>query len=138
MSAERPVECTRPAGEPMIKQPCGPICALVITLLMIPTVALALMSDRVLAAEPQIPDLKPLFDLLDMLDRSWLGAASKSYGNDGNRWTGVWPKGGTVWPKNETKSETKSEMVIYSEPGGVIKEHLERWRELARFGMSRF
>ena len=92
------LECMRPAGDPMIKQPGGLICVLVITLLLTPTVALALMSGRVLAAEPQIPDLKPLFDFLDMLDRSWLGMASKSYGNDGNRWSGVWPKGGELSP----------------------------------------
>jgi hypothetical protein len=54
----------------MIKRTCGPIYALVIASLMPPAVALALMAGRVLAEEPQWPDLKPLFDFLDMLDRS--------------------------------------------------------------------
>jgi hypothetical protein len=35
----------------MIKRTCDPICALVIALLMVPTVTLALMADRALAAE---------------------------------------------------------------------------------------
>jgi hypothetical protein len=73
----------------MVKQPCGVIYALVLTLLMIPPVALALMSGRVLAAEPQMPDLKPLFEFLDMLDRIWLGMALKSQGP--KSWDGVWP-----------------------------------------------
>jgi hypothetical protein len=108
------------------------IYALVIASLIVPAVALALMAGRALAAEPEWPDLKPLWDFFDMLDRSWVGMTLKNY--DPNGWNGVWPKGGTVWPKNETKSETKSGMVIYREPGGVIKEHIERWQELARSG----
>jgi hypothetical protein len=44
------------------------IYALVIASLMVPAVALALMPDRVLAAESQMPDLKPLFEFLDSPD----------------------------------------------------------------------
>jgi hypothetical protein len=53
----------------------GLIYTLVIASLMIHAVALALMADSALAAEPEVPDLnlKPLFDFLDMLGRSWLG-----------------------------------------------------------------
>jgi hypothetical protein len=103
----------------VIKRTCGSIYALVIASLMAPAIALALMAGRVLAEEPQWPDLKPLFDFLDMLDRSWLGTALKNYDHDPKSWNGVWPN---------------SSMVIYSEPGGVIKEHVERWQELARSG----
>jgi hypothetical protein len=103
----------------MIKRTCGSIYALVIASLMAPAIALALMAGRVLAEEPQWPDLKPLFDFLDMLDRSWLGTALKNYDHDPKSWNGVWPN---------------SSMVFYSEPGGVIKEHVERWQELARSG----
>jgi hypothetical protein len=60
---------------------------------------------------------KELLELLDMLDRIWLGSAMVNY--DPNGWNGVWPKSG---------------IVIYHEPGGVIKEHVDRWQELARSG----
>jgi hypothetical protein len=106
----------------MIKQTCGPIYALVIASLMVPAVALALMAGRALAAEPQWPDLKPFWEFLDMLDRSWLGTAVVNY--DPNGWNGVWPEP----PKPDNR------MAIYFEPGGVIKEHIERWQELARSG----
>jgi hypothetical protein len=42
--------------QPMTKQTCGPIYALIIASLMVPAVALALMVDRALAAEPQMPE----------------------------------------------------------------------------------
>jgi hypothetical protein len=87
---------------------------------MVPAVALALMAGRALAAEPQWPDLKPLFEFLDMLDRSWLGTAARDFNPNG--WNGVWP------------NPPKSSILIYLEPGGVIKEHIERWQELARSG----
>ena len=58
--------------------------------------------------------LKPLGDFFDMLDRSWLGSAVANY--DPNGWNGVWPNR------------------LYFEPGGVIKEHIERWQELERSG----
>jgi hypothetical protein len=64
--------------------------------------------------------LKALVEFIDMLDRSWVGTVSRNY--DPNGWNGVWPKPG------------KPGMVIYHEPGGVIKEHVERWQELARSG----
>jgi hypothetical protein len=92
-------------------------------LLIASLIALALMTGRVLAVEPQTPayfDLKPLFDFLEMLDRSWWGTI-KHY--DAKRWNGVWP--------NPPKPRG---MLIYHEPGGVIKEHVERWQELARSG----
>src|SRR5262245_9103625 len=66
--------------------------------LMVPGVALALMAGRALAAEPQMPDfnLTPLFELLDMINRSWLGTL-ENY--DSNRWNGVWPDPTNgVWP----------------------------------------
>jgi hypothetical protein len=116
-----------------------PIYALVIASLMVPAVAPALMAGRALAAEPQWPDLKPLFDFLDMLDRSWLGTVIKpsvpwsySYRKRPNGWNGVWPKSGWngVWPKSN------STMVLNFEPGGVIKEHVERWQEAARSGLD--
>jgi hypothetical protein len=53
--------------------------------------------------------LKWLWEALDMLDRHWLGTVVKNY--DPNAWNGVWPN---------------SRMVLYVEPGGVIKEHVER------------
>jgi len=52
-----------------------------------------------------------------MLDRSWLGTVIRNFNPNG--WNGVWPNGS---------------IAIYSEPGGVIKEHIERWQELARSG----
>jgi len=66
----------------------GLIYTLVIASLMIHAVALALMADSALAAEPEVPDLnlKPLFDFLDMLDRSWLGTI-KNF--NPNAWNGV-------------------------------------------------
>jgi hypothetical protein len=60
--------------------------------------------------------LKGLLEVLDMLNRSWLGTLKEF---DPNAWNGVWPD---------------SRMVIYFEPGGVIKEHVETWQELARSG----
>jgi len=106
----------------MTKQTCGLIYTLVIASLMVPAVALALMAGRALAAEPQMPDfnLKPLWEFLDMLDRSWLGTAARDFNPNG--WNGVWP------------TPPKSSILIYLEPGGVIKEHIERWQELARSG----
>jgi hypothetical protein len=66
--------------------------------------------------------LKPLWEFLDRVNRSWLGTALVNY--DPNGWNGVWPN---------------SRMVFYFERGGVIKEHVERWQELARSGlMSRY
>jgi hypothetical protein len=62
--------------------------------------------------------LKELLDTLDMLNRSWLGTL-KNY--DANRWNGVWPE-----------SSVRSSTAILFEPGGVIKEHIDRWQELAR------
>jgi hypothetical protein len=99
-----------------------PIYALVIASLMVPAVALALMAGRALAAESLMPDFKSLFEFLDMLDRSWLGTATRNFNPNG--WNGVWPN---------TRVEDPS-MVILFEPGGVVKEHVERWRELARSG----
>jgi hypothetical protein len=64
--------------------------------------------------------LKALSEALDMLNRSWLGTAFRDYNPNG--WNGVWPK------------PPKRGMVIYHEPGGVIKEHVDRWQELARSG----
>jgi hypothetical protein len=61
--------------------------------------------------------LKPLWEFLDRVNRSWLGTALVNY--DPNGWNGVWPN---------------SRMVFYFERGGVIKEHVERWQELARSG----
>src|SRR5438876_5036905 len=66
--------------------------------------------------------LKELLEFVDMLNRSWVGTVSRNY--DPNGWNGVWPKPGMVKPG----------MVIYFEPGGVIKEHIERWQELAGSG----
>src|SRR5262245_10588687 len=108
----------------MIKKTCGPIYALVIASLMVPAVALALMAGRALAAEPQMPDfnLKPLWEFLDMLDRSWLGTI-KNF--NPNAWNGVWP---------DPPKSPKRGILIYHEPGGVIKEHIERWQALARSG----
>jgi len=102
----------------------GLIYTLVIASLMIHAVALALMADSALAAEPEVPDLnlKPLFDFLDMLDRSWLGTI-KNF--NPNAWNGVWP---------EPSKPSNPSMAIYFERGGVIKEHIERWHELARSG----
>jgi hypothetical protein len=68
--------------------------------------------------------LMELLEALHKLDRSWLGTALRY--DDPKSWNGVWPKSGWVLPK--------SEMTIYSEPGGVIKEHIDRWQELARSG----
>jgi hypothetical protein len=60
--------------------------------------------------------LKPLWEFFNMLDRiSWLGPALY----DPNAWNGVWPKSSTA---------------LFVERGGVIKEHIERWQELARSG----
>jgi hypothetical protein len=44
-------QCRAQGGEPMIKQTCGPIYALVIASLLAPAVALALMGGCALAAE---------------------------------------------------------------------------------------
>jgi len=107
---------------PMIKQTCGLIYALVIASLMILAIALALMTGRALAAEPHLLNWLPgLLEWLDMLDRSWLGTI-KHY--DAKRWNGVWPNIRVPDPS----------VVILFEPGGVIKEHIERWQELARSG----
>jgi hypothetical protein len=98
----------------MVKQPCGVIYALVLTLLMIPPVALALMSGRVLAAEPQMPDLKPLFEFLDMLDRSWLGMALKSQGP--KSWDGVWPSSRMVHGERWSRQHDHSDLYGASSP----------------------
>ena len=88
-----------------------PIYALVIASLIAPAVALALSVDT-------WKSLYEVFELFAMWDRSWIGT-TKNYDSDWNRWNGVWPNGNVA---------------IYSEPGGVIKEHIERWQELARSG----
>src|SRR5262245_18195066 len=59
------------------------------------------------------------FELLDTLDRSWLGTI-KDY--PPTAWNGVRP------------DPPKRCILIYHEPGGVIKEHIERWQALARSG----
>jgi hypothetical protein len=88
--------------------------------LIVPAVALALMAGRALATEGgAFPELKPLWEFLTMLNRSWLGTVLVPGNYDPNGWNGVWPN---------------SKMVIYHELGGVIKEHVERWQELARSG----
>jgi hypothetical protein len=100
------------------------IYALVIASLMVPAVPLALMAGRALAAETQWFS-GGLLDFLEMLDRSWFGTVDHYEGWDAgasHRWNGVWPNP----PKNS--------ILIYHEPGGVIKEHIERWQELARSG----
>jgi hypothetical protein len=96
--------------------------------LMVPAIALALMAGRTPAAEPEMPyfDLKPLFDFFDMLDRSWVGTVTRNFNPNG--WNGVWPD--PLWPD---PPPTRG-ILVYHEPGGVIKEHIERWRELARSG----
>ena len=92
----------------------------IIASLMVPAVALALMSGRALAEEPLMLDFSWLPGLLDRLNRTWLGSVRNF---NPNAWNGVWP--------NPPKTRG---MLIYLEPGGVIKEHIERWRELARSG----
>jgi hypothetical protein len=72
-----------------------------------------------------------LFDFLDMLDRSWLGTALKNYDHDPKSWSGVWPP---YSYRNYRTLQPKSSTVIFVERGGVIKEHIERWQELARSG----
>ena len=86
-------------------------------------VALALMAGRALAAESEPEILEGFGELmrsLDTLSRSW--AAHVDY--DPNGWNGVWP----------TSPFERGGILIYHDPGGVIKEHVERWQELARSG----
>jgi hypothetical protein len=114
--------CRRP--KPDRRRAPESIYALVIASLIVPAVALALMAGPASAAEPQW-NLKPLFEFLEMLDRSWFGTIDHYDGWDAgasHRWNGVWP------------NPPKSSILIYLEPGGVIKEHIERWQELARSG----
>jgi hypothetical protein len=76
------------------------------------------MAGRVLAEESQEPLWKAIAELIRVIDlfgRSWV--ATTDY--NPNAWNGVWPN---------------PSMVIYHEPGGVIKEHIERWQALARSG----
>jgi hypothetical protein len=61
--------------------------------------------------------LKPLWEFLRWAETNWLGTALE-YDKPG-AWNGVWPN---------------SRMVFNFERGGVIKEHVERWQELARSG----
>jgi hypothetical protein len=114
----------------MIKRTCGPIYALVIASLIVPAVALALMAGRAPAAEPHyLESILELIQRLDMLHRSWFGTVDHYEGWDAgasHRWNGVWPD---PWP-----DPPKRGILIYHEPGGVIKEHIERWRALARSG----
>jgi hypothetical protein len=65
--------------------------------------------------------------MLEMLNRSWLGTL-KNY--DSNRWNGVWPP---YSYRSFSTLQPQSSTVIF-ERGGVIKEHIERWQELARSG----
>ena len=94
--------------------------------LMVPAVALALMASTTIdfracaQEEPQEPDWKAIvevFVLIGLLSRSWVATVDVNYNPNG--WNGVWPKSGVV---------------IYRETGGVIKEYIERWQELARSG----
>ena len=78
----------------------------IIASLMVPAVALAFF------------DAPEFWKFVDMASRSWL--ATIDY--NPNAWNGVWP----TPPKRGT--------LIYHEPGGVIKEHIERWQALARSG----
>jgi hypothetical protein len=86
--------------------------------------------------------LGKLFAFLDMVDRSWLGTLkdyddSNGWNGISNRWNGVWPdstkrmliyyEGGKPVAKNYVER-------LYLERGGVIKEHIQRWEELARSG----
>ena len=89
---------------------------------IIAAIVLAAMIAPAHADDDLGVSLKPLWDFFDMLDRSWLGTALKNYDHDPKSWNGVWPK------------PPKSGMAIYFEPGGVIKEHIDRWQELARSG----
>jgi hypothetical protein len=71
-------------------------------------------------------DFGPLLDFFNLLDRSWLGTVDDTRYKP-NAWNGVWPNlsRDSVW-NNRT--------ALYHERGGVIQEHVERWRELARSG----
>jgi hypothetical protein len=82
---------------------------------IIAAIVLAAMIAPARADDSYFP--KGLFEFLDMLNRSWLATAFANY--DPSGWNGVWPN---------------SRMVLHFEPGGVIKEHIERWQELARSG----
>jgi hypothetical protein len=119
--------CCASKCEPMTKQTCGVIYARIIASLMVPAVALALMAGRALAAEPFFPpEMKPFWEFLEMLSPifrhvSWLSMTLEKYDPKPSPWNGVWP-------------EPPNRMTIQFEPGGVIKEHIERWQELARSG----
>jgi hypothetical protein len=56
-------------------------------------------------------NLKPLFDFLDMLDRSWLGAALKNYDHDPKSWNDVWPDSNKSVRPNSNKSSTPESSV---------------------------
>jgi len=86
---------------------------------MVPAVALGLIAGALAMEGGAFPELKPFWEFLTMLNRSWLGTVLVPGNYDPKGWNGVWPN---------------SKMVIYHEPGGVIKEHIERWQELARSG----
>jgi hypothetical protein len=102
---------------------------------IIAVIVLAAMIAPAYADDRPFPSigeaLKGLIEALDEFDKltggwtgtlrnykssSWLGTAVRDDYSP-KRWNGVWPKSG---------------MTIYSEPGGVIKEHVDRWhRRLA-------
>jgi hypothetical protein len=84
-----------------------------------------LLADLKLCQKPKVAaekwgsfsGLKCLFVEMELWP-SWMKKQSLDP-YDPNGWNGVWPN---------------SSMVLFFEPGGVIKEHIEHWQELARSG----
>src|SRR5262249_48350989 len=87
--------------------------------LMKKLIAAIVLAAMITPAHADDGDFFPsdFWEFLAIVSRSWLVTALADYNPNG--WNGVWPN---------------SRMVFYLEPGGVIKEHIERWQELARSG----
>src|SRR5262249_4033796 len=70
-------------------------------------------------------------EALEMINRSWLAGVVDYNPNNPNGWHGVW---NGVWPNLRRNNINANRSSLYFERGGVIKEHVERWQELAQSG----
>jgi hypothetical protein len=81
------------------------------------TLALALVVATPGYAEADLGTaLKPLWDFLDMVDRTWLKSALYER------------------PALSEYPWSRPKTVLYDEPGGILLEHVNRWIALARSG----
>ena len=75
--------------------------------------------------------LSDLFELLERLDRSWIGTATKS--DQPRPWNGKWPDEARA---DDGGAAYAGKVVLQFEKGGLMNDYADRWRAVAAAGVN--